>query len=173
MTNNIGALALFALECKAAEIRKANPDLSAAQAFSRAYTDPANREAAKAERRGNRPGGSHQPSASIRRSPSPSGTVPWTACSPRPRRFARPTRRSLRRRRLRKSTGTTARSRHRNGARRARQSMRNCRVFSGQRQGASRWCPITSAARALLAGAARVAAAGVASRRPPVQARIE
>jgi hypothetical protein len=39
-----------ALTQKAAELRKANPDLSEAQAFAAAYSAPANRELAKAER---------------------------------------------------------------------------------------------------------------------------
>jgi hypothetical protein len=42
---------------KADELRKANPSLTEAQAFAAAYTSPANRDLAKAERRKNRPGG--------------------------------------------------------------------------------------------------------------------
>ena len=44
-----------ALNAKAAELRKANPELTQDQAFARAYSDPANRALAKAERRKNRP----------------------------------------------------------------------------------------------------------------------
>jgi hypothetical protein len=49
-----GALAMFALECAANNLRKANPALSEAQAFSKAYSDPANRVAMKAEREASR-----------------------------------------------------------------------------------------------------------------------
>jgi len=44
-----------AITAKAAELRKADPSLTEAQAFSRAYTDPANKALAKAERAKNRP----------------------------------------------------------------------------------------------------------------------
>ena len=49
--------ALSAIDAKAASLRKANPDLTAEQAFSQAYLAPENRELAKAERRRNRPEG--------------------------------------------------------------------------------------------------------------------
>jgi hypothetical protein len=51
---DVGELAMFVLECAANNIRKANPSLSEAQAFSKAYTDPANHEAMKAERQASR-----------------------------------------------------------------------------------------------------------------------
>jgi hypothetical protein len=50
-----GELALAAITAKAAELRKADPDLTEEQAFARAYTSPANRALAVAERRANRP----------------------------------------------------------------------------------------------------------------------
>ncbi len=43
------------LVAKAAELRKADPKLTEAQAFAKVYTDPANRKIAAAERRKNRP----------------------------------------------------------------------------------------------------------------------
>ena len=42
--------ALDALKIKAAELRKANPELTESQAFAKVYTDPANRALANAER---------------------------------------------------------------------------------------------------------------------------
>jgi hypothetical protein len=51
---NLGALAMFALQCKAAELRKADPSLSEEQAFSKAYVAPENHEAMKAERQASR-----------------------------------------------------------------------------------------------------------------------
>jgi hypothetical protein len=47
--------ALSKLEQLGAEVRKRNPQLTKAQAFSKAYSDPANVELVKAERRANRP----------------------------------------------------------------------------------------------------------------------
>ena len=49
-----GALAMLALEGAAEALRKANPELTKEQAFAKAYTDPANREAMKAEREASR-----------------------------------------------------------------------------------------------------------------------
>ena len=46
--------ALGALKVKAAELRKASPELSESQAFAKAYTDPANRALAAAERQASR-----------------------------------------------------------------------------------------------------------------------
>ena len=43
------------LLAKAEELRKKEPALSEAQAFAKAYGDPANRDLAAAERRQNRP----------------------------------------------------------------------------------------------------------------------
>ncbi len=51
---NIGGLAQIVLEGKAAEYRKAHPELTEEQAFAKVYSDPANREAAAAERLANR-----------------------------------------------------------------------------------------------------------------------
>jgi hypothetical protein len=48
---DVGALAMFAIECAANNLRKADPSLSAEQAFSKAYQAPENHEAMKAERR--------------------------------------------------------------------------------------------------------------------------
>ena len=42
--------ALDALKTKAAELRKANPELTELQAFAKVYRDPANRALANAER---------------------------------------------------------------------------------------------------------------------------
>ena len=47
--------ALDALKAKAAELRKAHPELSESQAFAKVYTDPANRALAAAERSASRP----------------------------------------------------------------------------------------------------------------------
>ena len=46
--------ALSAINAKARELRKADPSLSEAQAFAKAYTSPANRELAKLERSASR-----------------------------------------------------------------------------------------------------------------------
>jgi hypothetical protein len=54
MNVDVGALAMFALECAANKLRKANPSLSAEQAFAKAFSDPANREATRAEREASR-----------------------------------------------------------------------------------------------------------------------
>ena len=42
---------MSSLNAKAAELRKSHPELTEAQAFAKVYTDPANAELAKAERR--------------------------------------------------------------------------------------------------------------------------
>jgi hypothetical protein len=47
--------ALDELERIAAEVRRCNPNLTKAQAFTKAYTDPANAKLAQRERRANRP----------------------------------------------------------------------------------------------------------------------
>ncbi|HZZ22021.1 MAG TPA: hypothetical protein VFE60_05350 [Roseiarcus sp.] len=47
--------ALDALTAKAADLCKADPSMTKEMAFARAYSDPRNRELAKAERRANRP----------------------------------------------------------------------------------------------------------------------
>jgi hypothetical protein len=44
--------AMKALQAKAAALRAADPSLSRERAFAKAYTDPANRDLAAAERRG-------------------------------------------------------------------------------------------------------------------------
>jgi hypothetical protein len=49
--------ATSAIEAKADELRAANPELTKEMAFARAYSDPKNRELAKAERLANRPEG--------------------------------------------------------------------------------------------------------------------
>ena len=46
--------ALDALKAKAAELRKAKPELSESQAFAKIYEDPANRALANAERSASR-----------------------------------------------------------------------------------------------------------------------
>jgi hypothetical protein len=50
-----GDSAIALLNAKAAEYRKAHPELSEEQAFAKVYSDPANRKLAQAERRKNRP----------------------------------------------------------------------------------------------------------------------
>lgn len=49
-----GALAMFAIECAADVLRKANPSLTPEQAFAKAYQAPENRAAARAERQASR-----------------------------------------------------------------------------------------------------------------------
>jgi len=49
--------AMDALTAKAAELRRGDPSLTAEMAFSKAYSDPANRKLAARERRANRPEG--------------------------------------------------------------------------------------------------------------------
>jgi hypothetical protein len=51
---DVGELAMFALECAANNLRKADPSLSEAQAFAKAYVAPENRVAMKAERQASR-----------------------------------------------------------------------------------------------------------------------
>jgi hypothetical protein len=51
---DIGGLAMFGLQCAAAEYRKAHPDLSEAQAFAKVYTDPTLSEIARIEREASR-----------------------------------------------------------------------------------------------------------------------